>query len=170
MRLLNAIFFILGLSLFSKASPLISPPAHVNVTVNNNNKFDCFASGSKRASYIHDYIKDGLVYAGLATDVSQVSISDTPGISAFPPVVFEVESHSPRCIPRKCTGKLDWYFGSRGRSSMTVRDGDGIVIVEIGPGPKENDYLPSWVSRRVHFAGTVDKPEGVSKEPFSFDW
>ncbi|KAJ3744953.1 hypothetical protein DFH05DRAFT_1491622 [Lentinula detonsa] len=169
MRLLNAIFFILGLSLFSKASPLISRSALVNVTFIKE-KSQHTAQVSERVSHIHDYINDGLVYAGLATDISQVNISDTPGINAFYLIAFEVESHSPRCIPRKCTGELDWDLNSRGMSRMTVRDGHGIVIVEIGPGPKENDKLPSWVSRRVYFAGTVDKPEGVSKEPFSFDW
>ncbi|KAJ3736027.1 hypothetical protein DFJ43DRAFT_1053026 [Lentinula guzmanii] len=156
MRLLNATFFILGLSLFSKASPLISPSAHVNVTFKESKQFQY---KSQVVSCIHDYINDGLVYAGLATENSQVDISDT-FIRAFP-LSFEVESHSPRCIPQKCTGKLEWSLISREKSIMTVRDGHGIVIVEIGPGP---------YSRRVYFAGTVEEPKGVFKEPFSFDW
>ncbi|KAJ3796088.1 hypothetical protein GGU11DRAFT_746468 [Lentinula aff. detonsa] len=166
MRLLNATFFMLGLSLFSKASPLISHSAHVNVTFKESKRF---ALELETVSRIHDYMNDGLVYAGLATEISQVNISDT-FICAIPPLSFEVESHSPRCIPRKCTGKLDWSLSSREKSTMTVRDGDGIVIVEIGPGPKNNDEFRPKYSRRVYFAGTVEKPEGVFKEPFSFNW
>ncbi|KAJ3999208.1 hypothetical protein F5050DRAFT_1739556 [Lentinula boryana] len=163
---LNAIFFMLGPTLFSKASPLISRSAHVNVTFVESTHF---AFESEAVSYIHDYINDGLVYAGLATHISQVNISDTY-IYTTPPVSFEVESDSPRCIPRKCTGELEWSMDSRERSAMTVRDRDGIVIAEIGPGPKNNrETLPQY-SRRVYFAGTVKKPKGVHKEPFSFDW
>ncbi|KAJ3865782.1 hypothetical protein EV359DRAFT_62881, partial [Lentinula novae-zelandiae] len=71
--------------------------------------------------------------------------------------------------PQKCKGELQRAISDRRRSVMKIRDQHGIVMVEIGPGPKDDPTLGPQYARSIYFDGTFKDPKGVYRKSYSVE-
>ncbi|KAJ3858844.1 hypothetical protein EV359DRAFT_68673 [Lentinula novae-zelandiae] len=165
MHLNTYVCILLGLALCLKAAP---STGHVKVSFvkHSNHNFN-----AKEVDRIHRYIRDGVIYAKLASEDDKIDIPanvvhDSNWIN------FEIKSSSRRCAPETCKGELYWDFweaSDRREAVMKIRDQHGIVMAEIGPGPKDNPMLNPEEARNIYFDGTYEDPKGVYKKPYSVE-
>ncbi|KAJ3880671.1 hypothetical protein F5051DRAFT_426406 [Lentinula edodes] len=161
MHLNTCVSILLGLALCLKAAPLST--GHVKVSFIENG-FD-YNVGEEEDGYIRRYICDGLIYAGLASGDDKIHIP--ADIHDSDCIAFEIKSSSTRCAPNTCTGELRWPGPDRRKSEMKIRDQHGIVMAEIGPGPKDDPTLEPQKARNIYFDGTFEDPKGVYRKPYS---
>ncbi|KAJ3906139.1 hypothetical protein F5879DRAFT_947467 [Lentinula edodes] len=164
MHLNTCVSILLGLALCLKAAPLSTELVKVSFV---ENAFDHDVD-AEVVDHIHRYIRDGVLYVKLASGDDKIDISDTY-IHVSTKIGFEIESSSPRCAPKTCKGELRLAIIDRRRSVMTIRDQHGIVMAEIGPGPKNNPTLNPQEARNIYFDGTYEDPKGVYKKPYSVE-
>ncbi|KAJ4483062.1 hypothetical protein C8J55DRAFT_488574 [Lentinula edodes] len=162
MHLNTCVSILLGLALCLKAAPSTGH-AKVSFVEHSNHKF-----GATEVDRIHRYIRDGVIFAKLASGDNKIDIpTDIPDANW---IAFEIESSSPHCAPKTCKGVLYWDFWDaldRREAVMEIRDQHGIVMAEIGPGPKDNPTLNPQDAQKIYFDGTYEDPKGVHKKSYS---